>query len=96
MKYILKSANSTLIRKWVSNMATEMHDLTRIETSNKLPPGQYKGEWSGYTVEFDVGTDRFRAGVYKGYRGHTPCIVTVSETGMTVEVDEPQGEETRK
>lgn len=46
-----------------------------------LPPGEYKGVWSGYVIRIMRGTEDWEMQTANGVRGLVPCTVHVEATG---------------
>jgi len=55
-----------------------LDQVKRVESTDRVPDGEYLGTWSGYTVKFDTPCGTYEGKSTVGVRGmNVPCVVKV-------------------
>lgn len=67
-------------------MSVKVTQVNQTVNPAEIPDGTYEGNWSGYTVTFQVGGKNMTATTEVGFRGlSVACDVVVSMGTVTVE-----------
>lgn len=74
------------IHRLVSQMKTIASNPKPIIPESSPPPGSYQGTWGGYKARFYANGHWYEVDTFDGIRTPAaPCVVTISEQGITVE-----------